>query len=57
MQIMRDAVVETVKDAERRDKLLALTRSLEITLSDYNQAYAACFTGGVQADQPPLAYS
>ena len=40
MQVMRDAVIDTVKDEERQGKLIALTRSLETTLAEYNRAYS-----------------
>jgi len=35
-QVMREAVNDTVKDIERRNILLASTRSLETPLSAYN---------------------
>lgn len=40
MQVMRDAVIETVKDEERKNKLITLTQSLEKTLADYNRTYS-----------------
>lgn len=39
MQVMRDAVIENVKDSERQQKLLSLTKSLENVLSEYNKDY------------------
>ena len=39
MQVMREAVTKVVKDVERQNNLLALTQSLEKTLSEYNRAY------------------
>jgi hypothetical protein len=39
MQVMREAVVETVKDVGRRQKLLLSIQSLEKTLIDYNKDY------------------
>lgn len=39
IQVLRDVITDTVKDEERRNSLLASTRSLESTLSAYNQAY------------------
>lgn len=39
MQVMRNAVSDVVKDVQRRNNLLALTKTLETTLLAYNQAY------------------
>ena len=39
MQVMREAVTKVVKDVGRQNNLLALTQSLEKTLSEYNRAY------------------
>ena len=41
MQVMRSAVIETVKDEERQQKLIILTQSLETTLAEYNLAYSS----------------
>lgn len=40
MQVMRDAVKETVKDSQRQQKLLLLAKSLEKVLSEYNRDYS-----------------
>ena len=41
MQVMRSAVIETVKDVERQRKLIILTQSLETALAEYNLAYSS----------------
>lgn len=39
VRVLREIVSSTIKDNERRDNLFDSIQSLEITLSDYNQAY------------------
>lgn len=38
-QVLREAVIETVKDVERQQKLLSSIESLEKVLLDYNKDY------------------
>lgn len=40
MQVMRDAVIDTVKDKQRQRTLIDLTRLLEKSLAEYNRAYS-----------------
>lgn len=39
MQVMREAVIKNVKDEYRRNRLVGLTKQLEIILVTYNQSY------------------